>query len=139
MIVHAGLVAIPYRQRWRGALITGPSGAGKSDLALRSIESGFSLVADDRTLLWTSGGLLYGRAPEALSGKLEARGVGILDMVRLPFVAVDLVVALGDDDIERMPEPETETLLGHEIPRVRLAPYEASAPAKLRHGLIALG
>lgn len=139
MILHAGLVAYCHDRRWRGALITGPSGAGKSDLALRLTEAGFSLVADDRTLLWTSGGKLYGRAPEALAGKLEVRGLGILDMVRLGFSAVDLVVALVDGDIERMPEPETETLLSQAIPRIRMSAYEASAPAKLRRWLIALG
>ena len=51
MIVHAGLVALRHGGLWRGALITGPSGSGKSDLALRCLEHGFRLVADDRVLL----------------------------------------------------------------------------------------
>lgn len=139
MIVHAGLVTALHGGRWRGLLITGPSGAGKSDLALRLIEQGFMLVADDRTLLWTSGGRVYGRAPESLAGKIEARGLGILEMRRREFAAVDLVVALGDADIERMPDSMTEDLLGRRIARVALRPYEASAPAKLRRWLIALG
>ena len=50
---------------WRGALIEGPSGAGKSDLALRALDAGFRLVADDRVVVWTSGGRLFGRAPDA--------------------------------------------------------------------------
>lgn len=139
MIIHAGLVAFCHDRRWRGLLITGPSGAGKSDLALRLIDAGFALVADDRTLLWTSGGRLHGRAPETLSGKLEARGLGILDMAWHGFSAVDLVVDLGDDHIERMPEPTTTTLLGQTVPLVRMSPFQASAPAKLRRWLIALG
>ncbi len=48
MILHAGLVALRLEGVWRGALIAGPSGVGKSDLALRAIEAGFRLVADDR-------------------------------------------------------------------------------------------
>ena len=59
-------------------LIEGPSGSGKSDLALRAIEIGFRLVADDRTLVWASGGALYGRAPAPLGGLIEVRGVGVL-------------------------------------------------------------
>ena len=139
MIVHAGLVALLHDRRWRGALITGPSGAGKSDLALRLIEAGFSLVADDRTLLWTSGGRVYGRAPEAIAGKIEARGLGIVGLAFRDFAAVDLVVALDDADIERMPYPKTEDLIGQGVARVGVRPYEASTPAKLRRWLIALG
>jgi serine kinase of HPr protein (carbohydrate metabolism regulator) len=139
MIVHAGLVTLLHGGRWRGVLITGPSGAGKSDLALRLMEQGFMLVADDRTLLWTSGRGVYGRAPETLAGKIEARGLGILEMRRRDFAAVDLVVALDDADIERMPDSTTEDLLGRSVARIGLRPFEASAPAKLRRWLIALG
>jgi HPr kinase/phosphorylase len=34
--------------------------------------------------------------------------------------------------VERMPEPRKETLLDIELPAVSLAPFEASAAAKLR-------
>ncbi len=84
MIVHGGLIARRLGEHWRGVLIEGPSGAGKSDLALRALERGFSLVADDRVRLFVSGGRLYGRAPSALAGLIEARGIGV---TRRPFVA----------------------------------------------------
>ena len=92
MIVHAGFVARPHGGRWQGVLILGPSGSGKSDLALRLIDQGFSLVADDRVLLWTSGGRLFGRAPETLTCLIEARGVGILKAPVPDFAPVSLAV-----------------------------------------------
>ena len=92
MIRHASLVATRMAGRWRGALIEGPSGTGKSDLTIRMMVSGFRLVADDRVIVWTSGGKLFGRAPEPLSGLLEARGVGIIPAAPLDFCQVSLLV-----------------------------------------------
>lgn len=140
MILHAGLLAHRHAERWRGVLVTGDSGAGKSDLALRMMDAGFVLVADDRTIVWTSGGGLFGRAPDTLAGKIEARGLGILDIVVRGLSPIDLVVELsGAGEIARMPERETKSLLGMEIPLVQLRAFEASAPAKLRRWLISLG
>ena len=52
VLVHAHLRrAAPTRPGWRAVLLRGPSGAGKSDLALRLIEAGARLVADDQTEL----------------------------------------------------------------------------------------
>ena len=141
MIVHAGLVALRHVGWWRGALITGPSGAGKSDLALRALEAGFRLVADDRVQLWTSAGRLYGKAPEPLLGLIECRGQGIVAESVLPFCQIVVVAACtAPDQIERMPPPgQVETLLGLGIPRLSLTPLAPSAPAKLRRGLLHLG
>jgi serine kinase of HPr protein (carbohydrate metabolism regulator) len=139
LILHAGLVALRLGGRWRGALILGPSGAGKSDLALRAIDAGFRLVADDRVTVWTSGGALWGRAPDPLGGLIEARGHGVLAEPSLAFAEVVLAVRCAGGDIERMPEPEIETIAGTAIPLTRLDPREASAPAKLRRALTHLG
>lgn len=140
VVVHAGLVARLEPSGWRGALIKGPSGSGKSDLALRAIDAGWSLVADDRTLLWTSGGRLYGRAAPALDGLVEARGLGVVGERARAFAPVCLVVCCTDGaSIERMPEFQAETLLGLAIPRIELAPREASATAKLARALCRLG
>lgn len=138
MIVHGVLVAQARGGRLRGVLITGPSGSGKSDLALRMLDEGFVFVADDRVLLWTSGGRLYGRAPDTLFGMMEVRGVGIRPYTAALFAHVDLVAALGDPP-ERMPEPESTDYLGIEVPRARLASFQPSAPAKLRQALMTLG
>ena len=136
MIVHAGLLARRLGGGWRGALIEGPSGSGKSDLALRLLEQGFRLVADDRVILWTSGGRLWGRAPEPLAGLIEARGVDVLAEAALPFCEVALVVEPGAP--ERLPEPERTERLGLALPRLTLSYREASAPAKLGRALSAL-
>ena len=139
MIVHGGLVARPLGGRWQGVLILGPSGSGKSDLALRLIDQGFSLVADDRTLLWTSGEGLYGRAPETLTGLIEARGIGILSAPSHAFAPVTVAVECVEGPVERFPALESTTFLGRTAPCLRLVAREASAPAKLSRALMGLG
>ena len=132
-IRHAGLIAQRRDGFWRGVLIEGPSGAGKSDLALRALDHGFRLVADDRVLLWVAEGRLYGRAPETLAGLLEIRGVGVASVAALPFCEVTLVARLGQP--ERMPDPATEAILGVAVPLLAADPFEISAPAKLGRAL----
>jgi serine kinase of HPr protein (carbohydrate metabolism regulator) len=141
VILHAGLMAVRRQGAWRGVLITGPSGAGKSDLALRALAAGFRLVSDDRTLVWTSAGALYGRAPDPLAGLIEARGLGVLRETALPFAEIVVLAECvpGAAAIERMPEPEREIIAGASIPRLRIDPFEASAPAKLRRAIEHLG
>jgi serine kinase of HPr protein (carbohydrate metabolism regulator) len=140
MILHAGLVARRVGGDWRGALIEGPPGAGKSDLALRAIDAGWTLIADDRTLIWVCEGKLYGRAPEPLGGLIEARGLGVVASPRRAFAQIALiVVCAAQDAIERLPEEETQILAGVVLPVVRLAVLEASAPVKLGYALGHLG
>ncbi|HET9160368.1 MAG TPA: HPr kinase/phosphatase C-terminal domain-containing protein [Caulobacteraceae bacterium] len=138
MILHAGLIAQRRRQFWEGVLITGPSGCGKSELALRCVDQGFRLVADDRVLIWSSGGRLWGRAPDALFSLIEARGLGVVAEPALPFCPIGLVVGFADT-LERVPEPAFETLLGLSIAKLHLSYGEPSAPAKLRRGINHLG
>lgn len=140
MILHAGLVALPTAKGWRGLLITGPSGAGKSDLALRLLETGFSLVADDRVVVWTSGDALFGRAPDPLAGLIEARGLGVGRETYRPYARIDRIIACSPGaKVERMPEGGFEIVLGVTISSAKLDPFEASTPAKLRRVLSALG
>jgi serine kinase of HPr protein (carbohydrate metabolism regulator) len=136
MIVHAGLIARRLDGRWRGALIEGPSGAGKSDLALRALDHGFRLVADDRVILWTCAGRLFGRAPAPLAGLMEVRGQGVVAEAALAFGEVALVVEPGTP--ERLPEAKTVERLGLQLPSLTLPYGEASAPAKLGRVLTAL-
>ena len=137
MIVHAGLIARRVGGFWKGVLIEGASGAGKSDLALRLLDQGFRLVADDRVLVWASGGRLYGRAPDPLKGLIEARGIDVLPMPTVDFTEIFLsvhCVPLGAD-VERIQGEACETLAGLEIPMLRLRALEPSAPAKLAHAM----
>jgi serine kinase of HPr protein (carbohydrate metabolism regulator) len=141
MILHAGLIAARVGRLWRGVLITGSSGAGKSDLMLRALDAGFRLVADDRTLVWTSAGRLFGRAPDTLRGLIELRGVGVLPERPLPFAEIALVIRCEEQaaDRDRIPEPEFEEICGAPIPLLRAHALDASAPAKIGRALIHLG
>jgi HPr kinase/phosphorylase len=122
-----------------GILLRGRSGAGKSDLALRLIDEGAKLVADDQTELHRAGATVELSAPATLVGLIEVRGLGI---VRVPHVArapLRLVVDLEPEDaVARMPEPRLCTFEGLEFPLLALYPFAASAAAKLRLALKSL-
>ncbi len=118
----------------------GPSGAGKSDLALRALDAGLRLVADDRVVVWASGGALWGRAPESLTGLIEARGHGVVRTSPLAMAEIVLAARCAQGvAIERMPDTEMIEVEGIGVPELRLDPFEASAPAKLRRALQHLG
>lgn len=135
LLLHATTVAIG----GRGVLLRGPSGAGKSDLALRLIDAGARLVADDQSELHREGDAVLVRSPGTIAGLLEVRGIGILQVDALAAVSLALIVDLAaPQHIERLPEAGKETILGIALPAIRLAPFEASAPAKLRLALAAL-
>ena len=135
--IHATAIAVDEQ----GILLRGPSGSGKSDLALRLIEQGAQLISDDRTELMKKGNDLVSFAPSTIEGLLEIRHVGIIRMQNLGATPIRLVVDLvSPEELERMPETQTTTIDGVELPLVRLAPFEHSAPAKVSLSLaIALG
>lgn len=139
MYVHATCVALRVGTRWRGVLLRGPSGSGKSDLALRVIEAGGRLVADDQTHVAKAGRNLMATPPSSLAGMIEVRGLGIVTLQRrqrLVRAAVALLIDLVPPDrIERLPEPAREALQGIELPRLDLAAFEMSSVAKLRLAL----
>ena len=127
--LHATVVARPYTDGWRGVMLTGPSGAGKSDLALRLIQAGFRLVADDYAHVWASGARLYATAPRSLAGRIEARGLGILPVPTRIVARVCLIARLTADAVERLPEPRFDVVDGVEVAAVDLDPRPASAVA----------
>lgn len=137
-LVHATCIAAGER----AALLTGPSGAGKSDLALRCIGLSYELagrtlravlVADDQVVLERRGSRIAARPPPVLAGKLEVRGMGIVDVPSQAEAWVELVVELVDPGaVERLPDPEfTTPLLGLDVPVLQVAPFQASAPLKI--------
>ncbi len=130
--IHATCISID----GRGVVLRGSSGIGKSDLALRLIESGGQLVADDRVNVSANDGQLFATAPENLGNLLEVRGVGIVETPALGEVVVKLVVDLvPPDDVERMPEPQYTELCGIKTACVKLTPFENSTPVKIRLAL----
>jgi len=129
LLVHGTVVAI----EGEAMLLRGPPGAGKSDLALRLIDGGARLVADDQALLRRAGNHVLARAPAAIAGLIEVRGVGILHVDPADEAPLSLLVDLvRSAEVERLPESRFEVVLGLPIPRIALAPFEASATAKLR-------
>jgi HPr kinase/phosphorylase len=135
--LHATCVALDDGAgAWQGVLLRGPSGAGKSDLALRLIEAGARLVADDLTEIVGNGGIAVARAAADMAGQLEVRGLGIVDVPSCPSAPLRLVCDLVPaTDVPRQPEAETVEVAGIPVPRFRLAPFEASAPTKVRLGV----
>ena len=115
----------------RAVLITGRSGSGKSDLALRLIDRGFALVSDDQTIVRRDGDRLIAAAPATIAGKLEIRGIGIVELPAASDVPVSLIVELGND-LNRLPEDGSErTILGVSVPLVAVDAQTASAAAKV--------
>jgi HPr kinase/phosphorylase len=137
-LVHGTCVALGRT----AALLRGPSGAGKSDLALRflflarrgpaALEAPI-LVADDQVLLVRNGDRLLAKSPDTIRGKMEVRGIGIVEVKSLMEADLALVVDLVPAQaIQRLPEDgQTIRILGVAVPRIALSPWEGSAPIKL--------
>ncbi len=128
--LHATTVAID----GVAVMIEGASGSGKSDLALRLIDRGAVLVSDDQTLVVRSGKTLRARAPTAIAGRIEVRGIGILAMPHVEDVPVGLLVRV-DGAIERMPERRARKIAGIDVRQFAVDPFEASAPIKVELAL----
>ena len=133
--LHASTVA----SAGRAVLITGPSGAGKSDLALRLLDRDFTLVSDDQTVVKKDGNRILASAPPTIAGKLEIRGIGIVDMEREDNVPVALIVELTSD-IQRIPDDSRERpILGVKLPLITIDAMAASAPSKVAIALDRMG
>ncbi len=133
--MHASTVALD----GRAVLITGPSGSGKSDLALRLLDRGFKLVSDDQTMIRLDGERLVASPPANIAGKLEVRGIGIVEVEHDENVPVALMVALTSE-ILRMPDDgRTELILGVPVPLVAIDPAPPSAASKVALALHRMG
>ena len=133
--VHASTVAID----GKAVLITGPSGSGKSDLALRLLDRAFTLVSDDRTIVKRDGNRLMASAPPNIAGKLEVRGIGIVDLQHVENLPVALLVELTSE-IQRMPDDSRERpILGVSLPLISIDAMTASAPSKVALALDRMG
>ena len=124
--LHASCVAIA----GGAVLIEGPSGSGKSDLSLRLIDRGARLVSDDYTLLVRQGGALLASPPENIAGKIEVRGLGIVEMPNDADIPVKLLISLNEA-VVRMPEdPPVRSIAGVDVPVVTLNAFDPAAPIK---------
>jgi len=130
--LHASCVAL----EGRGVLITGPSGSGKSDLALRLIDGGAILVADDQLVVERAADALIARPVRPLAGLLEVRGYGIVRLAHQAACRLCLAVELDHRErIPRLPEPQGRLLLGVELACLRLDSRAPSAAAVVRLAL----
>src|SRR5262245_40783589 len=101
LLVHATAIAMG----GDAVLLRGPPGAGKSDLALRLIEGGACLLADDQALLQRVDNRIIVRAPAAIAGLIEVRGIGILQVDSLEEAPLALIVDLVPSaQVERIPD-----------------------------------
>src|SRR5690242_4361974 len=133
--IHSSTVA----SDGRAVLISGPSGSGKSDLALRLLDRGFTLVSDDQTIVKRDGDRVLATAPPTIAGKMEVRGIGIVEMERTRDVPVALWVELTSD-IQRIPDDSRERpILGVALPLISIDAMPASAPAKVSLALDRMG
>ncbi|WP_343561139.1 HPr kinase/phosphorylase [Kiloniella sp. b19] len=128
------------QKRWVGVLLRGESGSGKSDLALRCLERGAVLVADDQVGLALRNETVIASAPTNLQGLLEVRGLGIIrleqSLERVELVGVaDLQDPNEQRDVERMPDfskaGQRVSFLGCSLPKLEIRAFEASAALKL--------
>lgn len=118
-----------------GVMLTGEPSAGKSELALELITRGHRLIADDVVDLYkVAPGTLEAQCPQMLQDFMEVRGLGILN-IRTLFgeLSVKLkknlkLIVYLKAQTEPLPDPlsrldmhaSTETILGVEIPKVRI-------------------
>lgn len=129
--IHATCIAIS----GRGILLLGPSGAGKSDLALRLIDRGAILVADDRCDIWSDDQETWAAAPANLAGMMEVRGLGLINEAFLPQAPLSLAVLL-QSSYDRFPLGGLERqVAGHPIVMLRLNAFEPSTPIKIERML----
>lgn len=118
-------------------LLLGASGSGKSDLALRLIDRGAMLVADDRVVLRREGARLLADPPATIAGRMEMRGVGIVGMPWIAGLPVALAIGLGGP-VDRLPQPrrwDAPDADGLDIPYIMLDPTHGSAPMKVEAAL----
>ena len=88
------------------------------------------------------GDSLIASAPESLFGLIEVRGIGIVrveSLAEAPLALIaDLLPEAPPGAIERLPPRATERFLGRDLPRIAVAPFEASAAAKVALALRAI-
>ncbi|APF36085.1 serine/threonine protein kinase [Chelatococcus daeguensis] len=139
--IHAGCVLVDEA----GILIRGASGSGKSRLALALVAGAQAsgrfacLVSDDRCRVSACNGRLVARAPMALAGLLEVRGLGIVTMEAEGAAVVRLVVDCDIEPPERYPQftDRTVTVEGITLPRMRVLGGDAGVTAAIILGMLA--
>jgi serine kinase of HPr protein (carbohydrate metabolism regulator) len=120
----------------RGVLIEGHDREDRTSLALRLIDRGAMLVADEQALCTRRAGALHAAALPGVAGKIELRGLDPLSLPHQLDAPVSLVVVVLEAG-PRLPEDKrTRSIAGVELPVLALAAGDPAAPIKVE---IALG
>ena len=136
VLIQASAVAI----EGRAIAIEGPAGSGKSSLALALIERGAVLIGDDGVKLVREADTVLASPPPNISGLLEVRGVGLVELATAPPTPLALILDLGERG-ERLPETVAQReLLGIGIPTLDFEPGSIAPAARAlwalrKHGL----
>lgn len=134
--IHATAIVIEEK----GLILRGPSGAGKSCLALELIEraraqrKSASLVGDDRLLVEARAGVLVARPHPEIAGRIEIRGVGLIEATFTPEAAIAAVVDLRPSDApwpDRLPDPQSALICGVLLPRLDIKGDDRFAPIRI--------
>lgn len=128
---QAGCVAIG----GRGLLIEGAPGTGKSSLALALIDRGALLVGDDGVMLTAIAGSLMAAPHPNITGKLEVRNLGLVDLPVSPPVPVALVIRLDPAAPRFIDQAEQAEIAGVTLPLVRLYPDSPVLPLRAEMAL----
>ncbi len=115
-----------------GVLLLGESGIGKSEISLDLIRKGHRLIADDRVDISDVRGQLIGTCPESISGMMEVRGIGIINVQRMFGVnalaersrirlVIHLVPFKKEEPLERIGmKTDQYEILGETVPLIKL-------------------
>ncbi len=113
----------------KGVLLTGPSGCGKSECALKLIEKGHRLIADDAPTFTLANDEIIGTNPGHFAHGLEVRGLGIIDVSQiygshcvLTRKPLDLIILFSETS-ERvlMPSLDEQFILGIPIKQLTIS------------------
>jgi hypothetical protein len=140
-LVHGTAIALILPDGPRAALIRGASGSGKSDLALRCLAAGGSalvpeacrLVADDQVKAERIGEAVVVSPPSPIRGRIEVRGLGIVDVATCDGAVLTLIVDLVPrSEVPRLPDPvPCGIVAGGAVQMIRLHAFDASTPLKI--------
>lgn len=119
----------------RAVLIEGRPEEARTDLLLRLIDRGATLVAAERTLCAREGRVLLASPPADAAGRIEVRGLGIIQREHVERMPVALVVVILDSPPRHPEERRTRTLAGIELPVLALGPAELAGPIKVAWAL----
>lgn len=115
-----------------GIMIIGSSGSGKSDLALRLIDSGGTLISDDRTVCERKDNKIFLFTLKEIKGLIEVRGVGIIKVPYVENVQLKLLVSLTEEKLDRLPRIKNKKIFNISIPQIKISAKDISAVAKIK-------